>query len=97
MEPEIRKSGRHWIIYRGPNKASPCCATKEEAEQLLQLSKRERTVVSFILDDVRVQGNVTNCGLLHEKGELIEMLAVRISKGAYKETYWVPASECEEV
>ena len=39
VKPIIRKSGKHWVIDRGPHKAMPCCETKTEAEQLLACSE----------------------------------------------------------
>jgi hypothetical protein len=94
--PIIRKSGRDWVIDRGPNKAMPCCKTKAEAEQLLACAEKwqgKKVSVTLRLSNKTISGRVVNTGIFYKGGCLVDMLAVR----RHRSTYWLPAADCEEV
>lgn len=93
MEPIIRKSGRHWIIDRGPGKTSPCLETKKDAERLLALASWEKKTVRFLLKGEQVEGKVVNTALLHKESGTQDMLAVRVNGS----TYWIKLELIEEV
>ena len=94
IQPVILKSGRHWVIDRGPNKAMPCCDTKEEAERLLALSEKwEKKMALTIIHGHIVKSKVVNTAVLHDNGHFANMLALRWNAS----TYWVPEIDCEEV
>lgn len=94
IQPVIRKSGRHWVIDRGPGKAMPCCDTKAEAEQLLALSEKwENKAARTFLHGHVVESKVVNTAVLHHENHFANMLALRWQGS----TYWVPEIDCEEV
>lgn len=94
IQPIIRKSGRHWVIDRGPGKAMPCCDTKAEAEQLLALSERwENKAARVNIQGHIVTARVVNTAILYRGKQPLSMLALRWNK----ETRWFPETDCEEV
>lgn len=94
MSAQIYRSGKHWVIDYVPNRAKPCCETKENAERLLALSSWEKRHVLFTLNGELTCGRVTNVGLVYgQDGSIREMLAVR-NNGM---TYWIPQDTVREV
>lgn len=88
--PQIRKSGKDWIIDMGPHKAAPCLRSEEEAVRLLNLI----TAWDGKFVHSHVDGKVVNCALLHEKdGTITDLLLVRHNR----QSYWIPAKECEVI
>ena len=93
ITPIIRKSGRHWVIDRGPNKAMPCCNTKAEAERLLALSEKwEKKSCYVYVNGKQILAKVVNTAIVYGKTGLVDMLAVRFDNT----TYWWPADAVEE-
>lgn len=94
VQPIIRKSGRDWVIDRGPHRAMPCCRTKAEAARLLALSERwEKKKARTFLHGHVVESKVVNTAVLTHENHFANMLALRWQGS----TYWVPEIDCEEI
>ena len=87
-------NGRYWLMGEDEHNGA-CCETKEIAEQLLTLhNKYYYKKVKFTFKGERVEGRVTECGLLYVKEDPIEVeptLYIRYKNGKWR----VKEADCE--